>query len=332
MLNLEANRFTLPIYYFRPERHFRENWRVKILLSNPCHDGIAPRSRRGTIEDEELFPLRLKGRQFLLLPHAACRIVGVHVGIVAFPETNEMASFCPVARTHAGDHLRAGLESGFRGGHRFCLDELAKSIRAGDRFEKRPGGTAVFRSKSLLDRVGAHLHRGNRLVDPCGHDIRHAGRTAAGGAYGLLRAAGNSVGLLAPALIALLVIDRLLAAGSRSDGLCRFCNLLVLASPERQPVVCVNAAGLLQSGCGLERKDVCPRIVPELAVNGSADERLDCFDIDTATVVLVRHSGQGLCQGCQRLRSGDTVHGQSVLALESLRGCLLLDGKGVLHG
>ena len=156
-----------------------------------------------------MLPLRLKGRELLLLPHAARRIVGVHVGVVAFPEANEMPPFGPVAGTHAGDYQGACLDGGFRGSHRFRLDELAESVSAGDRFEECPGGSAVFRPEAMLDSVGAHLYGCDRFVDPGRHDVRHAGRTAAGEAE-------HFVGVLfiAPAFVPLQEERYSLARGS----------------------------------------------------------------------------------------------------------------------
>lgn len=79
---------------------------------------------RRPIEDKKLLPLGLKRAQLLPLPDAARRIVGVHVGIIAFPQAYEVTALGPVARAHAGNYLCAYLQRRPCGGHGFCLYKL----------------------------------------------------------------------------------------------------------------------------------------------------------------------------------------------------------------
>lgn len=173
------------IYYFRLEPRMGEKGDVNclfiIVLSRPARYPLNSRP----IEDEELLSLRFERCKLLLLPGGARRVIGVHVGIVGLPEADEMSAARPIPRPHACNHLCAFLQSSPRGSHGFCLHKLRKSIHSSDRLEKRPGGTRVLCAVPMFDRVGTHLNRGDRLVDPGGHDIGHTGRTTAGRANGL---------------------------------------------------------------------------------------------------------------------------------------------------
>ena len=185
MLNREAIVFSSHIYYFRRESHWGEKVDVNclfiIVLSRPAWYPLNSRP----IEDEELLSLRFESCKLLLLPGAARRVVGVHVGVIGPPKADEMSTARPIPGPHACNHLCAFLQSRSHSSHGFCLHKLRKSIRSGDRLEKRPGGTRVLCAVPMFDRVGTHLHRGDRRVDPGGHDIGHTGRTTAGGANGL---------------------------------------------------------------------------------------------------------------------------------------------------
>lgn len=179
----------------------------------------------------------------------------------------------------------------------------------------------------MLDGVGAHLHRRDRLVDPGGHDIRHTGRTAAGRGDGLLSTAGDGIGFRAPALISLFVIDGLL--GIRSRCLRR---PHILTIKKCQPIVDRDAAGGIQACRMLEGKHIGPRVIAILAVNGCAHQRLHRLDVGAAAVILVLYRRQGFCQSSQGLGSCDAVNGKSMLLLVLFGRSLLLDGKGITDG
>lgn len=271
-----------------------------------------------------MLSLGFKRAQLLFLSDAACRIVRIHVGLVRFPQADEMTALGPVTWSHTGDHLRAFLQRGSCRRHGFRLYESAEPISPGDRLEEVPGSAAGFGPETMLERIGAHFHRRDCFVDPESHDIRHTGGTAAGRGDGLLRAASDGIGLRAPALVGLFVIDRLFDVHS----LC-FCCPLVFAIEQRQPVVDRNAACGIQTRRGLEGDHVGPRVIAILAVDRCADQSLHCLDEGAAAIILVLHRRQGFCQSSQCLRSGDAVNGQPMLLLEVLCRRLLLDSKGI---
>lgn len=159
---------------------------------------------------------------------------------------------------------------------------------------------------------------------PGGHDIRHAGGAASGRRDGLLRTAGDGIGLRAPAFITLLVIDGLLAAGSRRPG-----RPLILTVEQRQPVVDRNTAGGVQTRRVLEGKHIGPRVIAVFAIDRGADQRLHRFDILAAAVVFVLYCGQGLCQHGQGLGTGDAIRSQAMFLLVVLCSSLLLDGEDI---
>lgn len=245
-----------------------------------------------------------------------------------------MPAFGPIPGPHARDDQGSFPDGSLCGGHGFCLDKTTETERTSDGLEERPCCAGIFCAKPMFDSIGTHLHGRDRLVYPGGHDICHAGRTAAGRSYGLFGTAGDGVRLFAPPLVVLLVIHRLLIAGSDRIGSRnrRFHDLLIATAPECQPVVRVDAAGLLQSRRGLEGDHIGPGVGTILAVDRCSDECLHSLDIDASGVIPILNRRQGLCQGCQRLQTGDSVYSLSMLALEGLCGSLLLDGKGVLHG
>lgn len=329
MLNREAIVFSSHIYYFRRERHWGEKTSVKcllrlfsgvfsifpygvkglsshiyyfrseprtgekgdvnclfiIVLSRPARYPLNSRP----IEDEELLSLRFESCKLLLLPGAARRVVGVHVGVIGPPKADEMSTARPIPGPHACNHLCAFLQSSPRGSHGFCLHKLRKSIRSGDRLEEVPRRARVFGAKTMGESICAHFHRCDVLVDPGGHDIGHTGRTTAGGADGLRRAACYRIGLLAPPRIALFVIHWLSGVGSRG-----FCRSSVTAIKQRQPIVCADIAGLFQTRGGLEDNYIFPGVGTILSIDRSSDQCLDNFDINAAAIVLVHHRRQGL--------------------------------------
>ena len=200
-----------------------------------------------------------------------------------------MTAARPIPGPHAGNHLCAFLQGSPRGSHGFCLYKLRKSIRPGDRLEEGPRRARVFGAEAMGEGICAHFHRSDVLVDPGSHDISHTGRTTAGGANGLRRAACDCIGLLAPPLVTLFVIHRLSGVGSRG-----LCGSSITAIKQRQPVVCADIACLFQTCGGLEANYIFPGVGTILSIDCSSDQCLDSFDIDTAAIVLVRHRRQGL--------------------------------------
>ena len=72
------------------------------------------------------------------------------------------------------------------------------------------------------------------------------------------------------------------------------CGSSITAIKQRQPVVCVDIAGLFQTCGGLEGNYIFPGVGTILSIDRSSDQCLDSFDIDAAAIVLVRHRRQGL--------------------------------------